>query len=230
VVYRVGEQDFFAETPGQPYPSITIVGPDSSFQAWDASDTNTPDRELTDATWRDGTAANVRIWAVGNSGPTMRVYFDVPGPGVLVDPYTLNGTVLEPGEWNELEIPVTNTGDAAAAFTLEVGVPAGWQSKPSVVTWIEAGSTELVSVEVRPYIQEVIGQYELDLVAAAALDPSITSTAPLEVVIDQPPRVFFECDLDACTNIVITVPQIPPITIPVRIPAEPGRAPSFPSP
>jgi hypothetical protein len=80
-----------------------------------------------------------------------------------------------------LEIPVTNTGEVAARFTLNVGTPAGWQAKPTTGIWIETGITVLVPVEVRPYIQSAIGSYQLDLTAVAVLDPAVTSDAPLRV-------------------------------------------------
>ena len=81
-------------------------------------------------TWRDGAGSNVAVRAIGRrrSDSSIRAYFDVRGPGVLVDPYTLDvgGPVdVTPDEGNTISIPVMNTGEATDTFSFTfTGLPA----------------------------------------------------------------------------------------------------------
>ena len=57
----------------------------ASDDAWDPSDVQTPQTTM-DRPWSNGTASNVAVRAIGPRGTTIRAYFDVRGPGILVNP------------------------------------------------------------------------------------------------------------------------------------------------
>ena len=96
------------ETPGACYPG-------SPIDAWDPGDTRTPQREMT-RTWRNGLDSGVAVRAIPPASAAPRVFFDVRGPGVLVDPPP--GTILlQPGVAASVAFPVRNTGEATDTFT-----------------------------------------------------------------------------------------------------------------
>jgi M6 family metalloprotease-like protein len=102
----------------------------SSTDAWNPTDANTPQRTM-NRTWRDGAAAKVAVRAICPSGSVMRAYFDVRGPGVLVDPMTATCTPLQitvtPEEANPVSFTVMNTGETSDSFNFTVvNLPGGW--------------------------------------------------------------------------------------------------------
>ena len=70
----------------------------------------------------------------------MHVYFDVRGPGVLVDLYDLNkngAVTITLGEAGLVSFPVMNTGEATDTFNFTAtGPPAGWHPPPTLRRWV----------------------------------------------------------------------------------------------
>jgi M6 family metalloprotease-like protein len=218
VVWRAGETNFYTGS------SLVFVRPNPSKpqeEAWDAGDTATPQRQLLNATWKDGTAAKVRVRAIPDAGDVMRVFFDVPGPGVLVDTYAnLHGLapVLEPGKPNSVAFPVTNTGEQAGTFVITVkDLLPGWTAVPKTMV-IAAGATVQATVTVTPYLQAGKGTFGLTATARAFADPTITSDAPLVVAIDKN-VVLKRCSgTEACSFVMVATPiGLKLIPIPVRV-------------
>ena len=86
--------------------------------------------------WRDGTPSRVAVRAIGPSGDGIRAYFDVRGPGVLVDCHQA-GVVppISPGIENTLGIPVTNTSESPDTFRVSaIDLPDGWSSRRQETT------------------------------------------------------------------------------------------------
>lgn len=93
---------------------------------------------------RDIPASNVAVRAVGRPGASMTAYFDVGGPGILVDAYRLDsGTPgalatiprLRPGEANPITFPVRNTGEATGSFAFTIyDLPPGWSATTQTQT------------------------------------------------------------------------------------------------
>ncbi|MBL8613943.1 MAG: hypothetical protein JNL38_41770, partial [Myxococcales bacterium] len=105
--------------------------PPGESYAWDPLDPTTPQRELS-APWGDQTPSNVAIRAVGARGDVVRAYFDVPGPGALVDCFDSAGPSgdkrvgLLAGRATTARLPIMNTGDAPDELEVRVeGAPAG---------------------------------------------------------------------------------------------------------
>ncbi|MGH6692466.1 MAG: hypothetical protein ACREF4_17500, partial [Gammaproteobacteria bacterium] len=157
----------------------------SSQDAWNPSDSSTPQRTMT-RTWRDGTAAKVAVRAVGEPSSTgvIRAYFDVRGPGVLVDPYSLDvggPAPVTPDEANAFSIPVMNTGEATDTFDFTfTGLPAGWTASTATLTLgAGAGSTAVISVT--PDANAPTGVYTLGVRGTSTSDSSVTSTCAFQV-------------------------------------------------
>ncbi len=162
----------------------------SNGDGWDPSDSTTPQRTMT-RTWRDGTASNVAVRAIGRSGATIRAYFDVRGPGVLVDATTATGNPqlveVTPEEANPVGFTVMNTGEAADTFAFTItGLPAGWTATTDTRT-LGAGVGATANVSVTVPADAAVGEYTVNAVGTSIADPSIitTSRLTLKVVLHQ---------------------------------------------
>lgn len=167
-----------AETPGFCYGG-------SSIDAWDPSDTNTPQRTM-DRTWRDGAASRVAVRAVGRrrTDGSIRAYFDVRGPGILVDPYTLDvgGPVdVTPDEGNTISVPVLNTGEASDTFSFTfTGLPAGWTAS-TVTQTLGAGAGSVADIVLTPDANAPEGVFTISVRGQSTTDPSVSSTCTFQV-------------------------------------------------
>lgn len=109
------------------------------IDAWDPLDPDTEAFRTMARDWRDGTPSGVAVRGIGPSGPVVDAYFDLPGPGVMVDTYEAN---LEPpsidaGAAGPVEIPVFNSDDAGTGpetFTVELDPPPGWSAGPGEIS------------------------------------------------------------------------------------------------
>jgi len=162
----------------------------SSSDAFDADDFGTPQRTLS-RTWQDGASSGVAVRAIGNSRATMRAYFDVRGPGVLVDTYSLDDgdtstaavPRLSPGDANNLTFPVMNTGEASDTFEFSVsaGLPAGWATSTSTMT-LGAGAGQQATLQVTPPLgARADGDYVLTIRGRSTTDNSISTTTTVRV-------------------------------------------------
>ena len=162
---------------------ITLISP-SGDEAWDPSDGATPERTMS-GPWRDGTASRVAVRAIPAAGPSMRTYFDVRGPGVLVDPSTAHGRPLRvdvtPEEESRPIIPVMNTGEATDTFLFDYeGLPSGWTSVAARQTLAEHvdGQTQPVLV---PAADAPTGLHRVTIAGRSDSDSNVRSDAAFEV-------------------------------------------------
>lgn len=162
----------------------------SPSDAFDADDPQTVPRTMSQP-WQDGTPSRVAVRAIGNSAATMRAYFDVRGPGVLVDTYNLDdgdaGTAdvprLSPGDANELGFAVMNTGESSGSFEFSVsaGLPAGWSATTSTMT-LDPGQEEEAILNVTPALgARADGDYTLTIRGHSTTDSSVSTTTTVRV-------------------------------------------------
>jgi M6 family metalloprotease-like protein len=97
--------------------------------------------------WTDGRQSRIAIRAVQPAGPVVRAYFDVPGPGVMVECQATPIT-LRTDEVSNVSVPVTNTGDQAGAFTLSAAVPQGWVAAGTPTVFIPAHTRRVVNMRI----------------------------------------------------------------------------------
>jgi M6 family metalloprotease-like protein len=154
----------------------------TSVDAWDPSDPQTPDRTMIRA-WRDGTPSRLAVRAIGPSAETIRAYFDVRGPGVLVDCYERPGVAqpISPGIENTLGVPVTNTGEGPDTFSVSaINLPLGWSSRPQT-TALEPGRSVLAHVLVTPSADAAPGTYVVTVAAESTTEASVRSDCVYDV-------------------------------------------------
>ena len=171
----------------------------STADAWDAGDPATPQRSMT-SPWGDGTAAKVAVRAVGNAGGVMRTYFDVRGPGVLVDTYALANSPsnLTLGAAGTVSFPVMNTGEATETFNFTItGLPSGWTATTSTQT-LAAGAASTANVQVTPPVTAATGLYPVSAIGTNSADPSVTTNSSFTVnVVQRPTTIVYTGDLTA---------------------------------
>jgi hypothetical protein len=146
-------------------------------------------------TWRDGTPAKVAVRAIGDAGATVRAYFDVRGPGVLVDTYALqhaappNVTLGSPGS---ISFPVMNTGEATDTFAFTAtGLPAGWTASIDTKT-LGAGAGSTATITVTPPLTAAAGLYTLNATGTSQTDASVTSSCSFTVnVVRRPTTIVY---------------------------------------
>ena len=170
----------------------------SNGDAWDPSDSATPQRTMS-RTWRDGSASNVAVRAIGDSGNVVRAYFDVRGPGVLVDTYALQHaapTNVTIGEAGSISFPVMNTGEASDTFTFTAtGLPAGWTASTDTQT-LGAGVGSTATVTVTPPIGTTAGVYTLSATGTSTTDGTITTSSSFKVnVVRRPTTIVYSGDV-----------------------------------
>ena len=126
------------------------------WHAFDPLDSRTPRRSMT-AQWNDGTNAAVAIRAMHGAAENMKVYFDVPGPGVLVDCFDTerrrNRIELEAtaGRPLSVQLPVRNTGTEAGTFDFIVdGMPGGWTATQDLNRSLPPGLDAMSNITLRP--------------------------------------------------------------------------------
>jgi M6 family metalloprotease-like protein len=199
VVWRLEDDEYTANGAGEAELGreggfILLVEP-SGDPAWDPSDPSTPERTMS-VPWRDGTASNVAVRAIPAAGPTMRTFFDVRGPGVLVDPSTPQGTPMRvdvtPEEENRPPITVMNTGEATDDFAFDYqGLAAGWTSAVDRRT---LGDHEEVqaSPAIVPAANAPTGVHQVTIAGESESDGSVRSQAVFEVnvVLDRTEIVY----------------------------------------
>lgn len=187
VIWRCDDKKF---TP--PYglgPDASPVAqrqPNSSQVAWDPSDPLTPERTMT-SPWRDGTTNALTVRAIGPKGDVVHAYFDVCGPGVLVDTYPvdlLGAPKVVTGALQTIAIPVMNTGDATDTFEFQfTGLPAGWTPVPLSMS-LAPGVETTIALQLTPahdHPEEVV---TVSVTGRSSTDPSVVTTESvrLEVV------------------------------------------------
>ncbi len=154
----------------------------SNIDAWNPADTNTPQRTM-NRTWRDGSSAGVAVRAIGPAGDVMRAYFDVRGPGILVDPTTATGTPIQvdvtPEEANPVSFTVMNTGEASDTFDFTISnLPVGWTATTDTQT-LGAATGSVANVQVTVPADAPVGVITVKAVGTSTTDPTITTECQL---------------------------------------------------
>lgn len=154
--------------------------------AWDPCDGSTPQRTMS-RTWRDGTDSRIAVRAIGCSGSTIRAYFDVRGPGILVDATDAKAgtrtTDVVPTEANQVSFTVRNTGEAADTFAFTVpGLPAGWTASTTRLT-LAAGATQTANVTVTPPADAPVTTYDATVSGRSTTATGISSTSPVKLFV-----------------------------------------------
>ena len=171
---------------------------DDGKDAFDPSDFQTPQRTM-DRKWRDGTDSNVAVRAIGDAGAVVRAYFDVRGPGVLVDTYDQlkKPVFIIKGQTDAVSFPVMNTGEATDTFAFTLTIPNGWTASADTQT-LTAGASSTATIQVTPSINVATGMYTLNATGHSVNDVSIQSSSPIQVfVLARPTTLVYTGDLTA---------------------------------
>lgn len=148
--------------------------------AWNPADPSTTQRTMS-RTWSDGTASNVAVRAIGPSGATVRAYFDVRGPGILVDPTPGTVTDVRMLQANPVSFPVMNTGEAADTFAFTLtGLPSGWSANAPTQS-LGTAATGTATVQLTVPADTPTGNYTLQAKGTSTTDSTVTSSAPITV-------------------------------------------------
>ncbi len=156
----------------------------TTTDAWNPCDAATPQRTM-ERTWRDGTASRLAVRAVGCSGSTVRAYFDVRGPGVLVDSTTAQAAPrvvdVVPTEASPVTFTVMNTGEATDTFDFTVeGLPAGWTASTERKT-LGAGAGGTANITVTAPADAAETTISLNVVGRSTTASGISSTSPIQL-------------------------------------------------
>jgi M6 family metalloprotease-like protein len=186
MIWRVDESEYAVQrTTGW----IELIG----GSAWSPSDRHDDPRRTADGlTWRDGTETDIAVRAISPAGDVMRVYFDVRGPGVLVDPILRDssGAVVfpgvTPGVENEIRVPVMNTGEEIDTFDVFFDGPADWDTIAYEIE-LEAGEEADTFPTIIPPADVPVDALELTVIAESTTDALVSeqSTLPVVVVLDR---------------------------------------------
>ena len=168
----------------------------SDIDAWNPTSLSTPQRTMA-RTWRDGTASNVAVRAIGPSGNAIRAYFDVRGPGILIDPTTPSGQVLQvgvtPEESNPVTFAVMNTGESTDDFEFTIqGLPSGWSATVDTKNGLGAGIGSTATIQVTPSATAPVGVVTATARGKSKTNPAIVTTAEVRLRVElHPTRITY---------------------------------------
>lgn len=156
----------------------------STRDAWDPSDPDTPQRTMA-REWADGTPSGLAVRAIGPKGETIRAYFDVPGPGILVDTYPVDraGPVRAvAGSERTVDVPIMNTAESGCdTFFFEpVNLPPGWTMTRGARI-LCAGETSFARMTLTPNTDAAIGTYDIAIRGWSQTNSAVVTTSPLKV-------------------------------------------------
>ncbi|MCY7416931.1 MAG: hypothetical protein LH650_00275 [Chloroflexi bacterium] len=192
-VWRVDESRYY-EDPASASPIARIrpcgnaTCPDGwYFSTFDGDSRTFPARTVTPR-WNDGTRARVAIRAIGAAGPSMRAFYDVPGPGVLVDCFSASGNgnratyTVSAGTRLVIGQRLMNTGDATGRFDVRaIRRPSGWRvtNQARLPLRQHRAASTAVSVDVPRGTRA--GMYVVRLEARSSGDHAVRSTCSVNV-------------------------------------------------
>ena len=192
VIWRVNDSSLGVANGLRPIepmlPDGTTTSPNnyggSSSDAWDSSDPITPQRTM-GREWADGTSSGVAVRAIGPKGETIRAYFDVPGPGILVDTYPVDqaGPVRAvAGSERTVEVPIMNTAESGCdTFFFEpVNLPSGWTMTRGARI-LCAGETSFARITLTPNADAAVGTYDIAIRGWSQTNSAVVTTSPLKV-------------------------------------------------
>jgi hypothetical protein len=131
----------------------------------------------------------------------MRAYFDVRGPGVLVDTYNLlHAAPIDVilGEPVSISVPVMNTGEASDSFAFTAsGLPGGWTTTTDTRT-LAAGASATATFTVTPPLAATTGAYTLTATGRSTTAGTVTSSSSFAVnVVRRPTSIVYTGALTA---------------------------------
>ena len=195
VIWRVADDRFGVADD----PIGLMRQPGTSRAGSDAAVSPTAERTMSQP-WIDGTDSKVAVRAIGAAGDVMRAYFDVRGPGILVDTYPVDraGPVqLTAGRANIVDVPVTNTGEACDTFLFQaVSMPIGWTMEQSARI-LCAGETSFARLIVTPDANAALGARTITISGFSLTIPGVATDSPLRVEAVLTPSKF---DLSGLAN------------------------------
>jgi len=152
----------------------------SNIDAWNPEDMSTPQR-----TFDPTGGPEVAVRAVPAAQEVMRVFFDVRGPGVLVDPSTAQGRPIQvnvtPEETKAITFPVLNTGEATDSFDFTLtGLPSGWTASTDTRSLGDHVGA-VASVSLVPEANAPTGITEVAAVGRSTSTSSIASSSRFRV-------------------------------------------------
>ncbi len=135
--------------------------------------------------WTDGSLSKVAMRAIGGAADVVRVFFDVRGPGVLVDPSTVltQVTMLTP---ESISFPVLNTGETSDSFTFTLtNMPAGWTATTQTLTLPACSGIECTpvtaTVDLTVPANTPTGDYSIRATGRSTTDDDVTSSSTVRV-------------------------------------------------
>ena len=172
--------------------------PGGDDDAWDPADPRTPQRTMEKRPWRDGSPSNVAVRAIHarNSNrkhfdPTSNdivAFFDVPGPGILVDAYALtqNEPTVTERQLATVNVQARNTGEATDSFTFSVdNLPPGWTAPP-VTRTLTAGEDADIPIQIAAQTDQDDFEQEIVVIGRSTSDPAIRSPDSFDVLVKRP--------------------------------------------
>lgn len=185
VVWRIDESVY---APATKTDFMTLIDPEGPDQAWSPTyDLNHPHRTIEGVDWRDGTSNDLAIRAISPASDSIRVYFDVRGPGLLIDPFTDafgDPFVVDvhPGETRiPFSVPVTNTGEDTDTFSFTYeDLPDGWSTGTEQLK-LDAGISGRAEPELTPALDAETGQHDVTLVGTSSDGTAVREEVSLTV-------------------------------------------------
>jgi len=199
IIWRVADAALGIDT----LTPIGLVRPTASAAAWDASDPSAPQRTMAGEAWFDGTSSNLAVRAISRRGDVMRAYFDVRGPGVLIDTYPLDLTApvrVTAAGANQIDVPLMNTGEACDTFVVEaVQLPPAWTTSRGARI-LCAGESSFARITVTPDANAAVGAHAIVVRGRSTTDATVMTDSSLSVEVVLRPTRFGLTDLLSLTS------------------------------
>lgn len=200
VIWRISDSSLGVDNDLRPIEPMMPDGsttPTNNYgglprDAWNPADSNTPQRTMQQP-WANGDAANVAVRAIGRAGDVIRAYFDVRGPGILVDTYPLDvaGPVkLTAGTENIVDVPIMSTGEACDTFLFQaIDMPVGWTMQQSLRT-LCAGEASFARLIIEPDENAATGVRTITISGFSTTPGGVATDSPLSVDVVLTPSKF----------------------------------------
>lgn len=159
----------------------------AAFHGWTTGEPGLHDdwRSYASSRWWDGSRSYVGFWEPSQPGETMRLFVDVPGPGLLIHDRRVE-IRLAPGEAGEALYDVTYTDDAGilcdAAWSAP-GLPAGLRLDAESFS-LSARQTTALPVRVQEVECTPAARYDVQVEAWASM-PAVSDVATLRIVVEE---------------------------------------------
>jgi hypothetical protein len=126
------------------------------------------------ARWHDTGDSQIGVWAIPPSDATMRVFLDVPGPGVLVD-LKPDSAVAPAGKQTSLQIRLVNTGPSSDQFVLYSSLLSSWVSWSQNPVSLDSYQQQIITLTVTP-VWSGQDQIYFSITGQSTSDASVATT------------------------------------------------------